>query len=179
MRTHFTRKFYFRVAHIRAGCSDRSSCPRIKQKCPIGAFLFYLGWGSWIRTNTSGVRVRCSTIKLCPNNAEHYNLFCGICKYFFYLHLHIKILCFYLHLMILYLYTNKGQKHGNYFYTFGFGCIDVCNRIYLRGYMYSLFNLWCHGWHIGIIANFIHIAVCGTGILLLAQCGAGTWGKCD
>lgn len=43
MRTHFTRKLYFRVAHKCAGCSDRSSCPWIKQKCPIGAFLFYLG----------------------------------------------------------------------------------------------------------------------------------------
>ena len=26
-----------------------------------------LGWGNWIRTNTNGVRVRSSTIKLCPN----------------------------------------------------------------------------------------------------------------
>ena len=26
-----------------------------------------LGWGNWIRTNTNGVRVRSSTVKLCPN----------------------------------------------------------------------------------------------------------------
>ena len=29
--------------------------------------MIKLGWGSWIRTNTDGVRVRSSTIKLCPN----------------------------------------------------------------------------------------------------------------
>ena len=27
-----------------------------------------LGWGTWIRTRTDGVRVRCSTVKLFPNN---------------------------------------------------------------------------------------------------------------
>lgn len=36
------------------------------KKRPMRA-LFYLGWGSWIRTNTDGVRVRSSTVKLCPN----------------------------------------------------------------------------------------------------------------
>ena len=29
------------------------------------------GWGSWIRTNTDGVRVRSSTIKLCPKPAYY------------------------------------------------------------------------------------------------------------
>ena len=41
------------------------SDPEPKIKTPIRVFEF-LGWGNWIRTNTSGVRVRCSTIKLCP-----------------------------------------------------------------------------------------------------------------
>lgn len=26
-----------------------------------------IGWGTWTRTKTNGVRVRCSTIKLFPN----------------------------------------------------------------------------------------------------------------
>ena len=29
--------------------------------------LLYAGWGTWIRTKTSGVRVRCSTLKLFPS----------------------------------------------------------------------------------------------------------------
>lgn len=28
----------------------------------------HVGWGTWTRTKTNGVRVRCSTIKLFPNN---------------------------------------------------------------------------------------------------------------
>ena len=29
--------------------------------------LIWSGWGTWIRTKTSGVRVRCSTLKLFPS----------------------------------------------------------------------------------------------------------------
>ena len=32
-----------------------------------GRFGGGAGWGSWIRTRTDGVRVRCSTVKLIPN----------------------------------------------------------------------------------------------------------------
>lgn len=38
----------------------------------MGGFV-YLGWGSWIRTNTDGVRVRSSTVKLCPKRRGLYN----------------------------------------------------------------------------------------------------------
>ena len=40
----------------------------------VGGFV-YLGWGSWIRTNTDGVRVRSSTVKLCPKRRGLYTTF--------------------------------------------------------------------------------------------------------
>ena len=35
------------------------------------------GWGTWIRTKINGVRVRCSTIELCPTNAAEITAFDG------------------------------------------------------------------------------------------------------
>ena len=37
------------------------------------------GWGTWIRTKTNGVRVRCSTIKLSPTEAAHASDRSGAC----------------------------------------------------------------------------------------------------
>ena len=36
--------------------------------------LLYAGWGTWIRTKTSGVRVRCSTLKLFPSRMPKHPL---------------------------------------------------------------------------------------------------------
>ena len=54
-----------------------------KQKRHKGVLIF--GWGSWIRTNTDGVRVRSSTVKLCPNVGAIIYCMCLFCNLFFYL----------------------------------------------------------------------------------------------
>ena len=54
-----------------------------KQKRHRGVLIF--GWGSWIRTNTDGVRVRSSTVKLCPNVGAIIYCMCLFCNLFFYL----------------------------------------------------------------------------------------------
>ena len=47
------------------------------------AFI-HVGWETWTRTKTNGVRVRCSTIKLFPNECTNYiPLSGGIGKCFF------------------------------------------------------------------------------------------------
>ena len=58
--------------------------PQNKKLNPSDLTGWIFGWGSWIRTNTSGVRVRCSTIKLCPKACFiiYLLLFFSI-KYFF------------------------------------------------------------------------------------------------
>lgn len=60
-----SKKTVFRVVRKMERSNSKNS---IKTKaCKKMQAFVHVGWGTWIRTKTNGVRVRCSTIKLFPN----------------------------------------------------------------------------------------------------------------